>query len=139
VKNVTEPANAAVMFVVGLAKCNKQSDPPNKHPRATPHASAGGAARRVLDLAQKLLSAARFILRRLRESGHARRLDHLRDSWRSRQSASVASSDTVEGQKRRSRKSASLTYNFGRRCASYGRLAVCPPVKPVLFKGYQSG
>jgi hypothetical protein len=25
VKNVTEPANAAVMFVVGLAKCNKQS------------------------------------------------------------------------------------------------------------------
>jgi hypothetical protein len=38
VKNVTEPANAAVMFVVGLAKCNKQPDPPNKHPS---HAARG--------------------------------------------------------------------------------------------------
>jgi hypothetical protein len=36
--------------------------------------SAGGAARRVLDLAQKLLSAVPFILRRLRELA-------MRDDW----------------------------------------------------------
>ena len=75
------------------------------------------------DLTQKLLSAVPFILADC-EGDHARRLDHLRDSWRYCVSAPVAGSDTVEGQKRRSRKSASLTYNFGRRGTRDGRLAV---------------
>jgi hypothetical protein len=51
-------------------------------------------------------------------------LDHLRGLWRPRVSAPVASSNTVESQKRRSQKCASLTYNFGRRSACSDRLAV---------------
>src|SRR6516164_7584401 len=77
----------------------------------------------LFDLTQTRLSDFPFILRPLRGC-RARRLDHLRDIWRSCVSAPVASSNTVEGQKRRSPKSASLTYSFGRRCACFYRLAV---------------
>jgi len=44
--------------------------------------------------------------------------------WRSCVSAPMAGSNTVEGQKRRSRTSASVTNSFGRRCACFCRLAV---------------
>jgi len=56
------------------------------------------------------------------EDDRGRQLDHLRGIWRSRVSAPVADSNTVEDQKRRSRKSASLTYNLGRHCCRYSRL-----------------
>jgi hypothetical protein len=58
------------------------------------------------------------------EGGYARRLDRLRGIWRSRVSPPVAGSNTVEGQKRRSRKCANRSRDFWRRCACSRRLAV---------------
>jgi hypothetical protein len=99
-------------------------------------------ARRVFDLTKNFCPPSHLSFADC-EGGDARRLDNLRDIWRSRVSAPVGGSNTVEGQKRGGRKSASLTYNFGRRCACSGRLAVHAAVNneqvAALIRPYLSG
>ena len=60
------------------------------------HGTATAFAGGLFDLTQTRLSDVLFILRPLR-GRRARRLDHLRDIWRSCVSAAVAGSNTVEG------------------------------------------
>jgi hypothetical protein len=77
VKNVTEPANAAVMFVVGLAKCNNQSDAPNKQPS---HA-ARGTQMRTPDQYRELAAWCYRLAQQAKTEEHQKILPEMGRAW----------------------------------------------------------
>ena len=77
VKNVTEPANAAVMFVVGLAKCNKQSDPTNKHPSH----DARGTQMRTPDQYRELAAWCYRLAQQAKTEEHQKILREMGRAW----------------------------------------------------------